>query len=656
MANGTTPTVTTVGGGFLGDGRPATSASFVLPVSVAHDAQGNLYVSDGYDCRIRKINDAGVISTYAGTGICGYRGDGGPATSAMLSYSYGSALDRYGNLLVADTGNNRIRKITPAGIITTIAGNGTYGYSGDGGDALQASLAGPSAVSEDPRGNVYVADSGNYVIRMIDAAGIIHTVAGNHTYGFSGDGGPATLAQMTFAGGVLADTNGNFYIADTGNKRVRKVDSTGKITTYAGNGKFGNTGSGGSATSASIAQPEGLLLSGGKLHISTSTNIWDVTLSTQIINIVAGNSNGTTGFTGDGNPALATAFSGPWGMASDTSGDLIVADSGNNRVRKISSSNQVVTTIAGGYIGDGAQATAASLNESLGDASHITFDAAGNLYIADIDNHRVRKVSTAGEITTVAGTGISGYSGDGGLATAAELSFPGAVAIDGSGNIFIADTGNGIIRKVDSSGVITTFSNAMIFYGAALAVDATGNLYAADGLWTVLKITPDGTSSIVAGVFGDIGYNGDGIPATEAWLSEPNGVAVDGDGNLYISDWLNNRIRKVGTSGTISTIAGNGTAGFGGDGGPATSAMVNNTEDVAVDARGNLYIADTFNSRIRVVNRAGIIQTLAGTGNFGYNGDGLTAIKTNLDPTSLAIRNAAVYTSDSASFRVRKIH
>ena len=186
----------------------------------------------------------------------------------------------------------------------------------------------------------------------------------------------------------------------------------------------------------------------------------------------------------------------------------------------------------------------------------------------------------------------------------------------------------------------------MIFYGAALAVDATGkSLCGGRSLDGVEEITPDGTSSIVAGVFGDIGYNGDGIPATEAWLSEPNGVAVDGDGNLYISDWLNNRIRKVDTSGTISTIAGNGTAGFGGDGGPATSAMVNNTEDVAVDASGNLYIADTFNSRIRVVNRAGIIQTLAGTGNFGYNGDGLTAIKTNLDPTSLAIRNAAVYTS-----------
>jgi sugar lactone lactonase YvrE len=655
VAIAATPTVTTVAGGYLGDGKPATSGSFVLPVAVARDAKGNIYVSDGYNCRIRRISSAGVISTYAGTGICGYSGDGGPAISAMLSYSYGAAFDRHGNLLVADTGNNRVRKITPLGTITTIAGNGTYGYSGDGGDPLQASLAGPSAVCGDLTGNIYIADSGNYVIRMVDTSGIIHTVAGNHTYGFSGDGGPATSAQMTFAESVVADSSGNFYIADTGNKRVRKVDSTGEITTYAGNGSFGNTGGGGPATSASMGQPAGLVLTGSKLHISTGSNIWDVKLSTQIITIVAGYSNGTVGFNGDGYPAVSTGLSGPWGMTSDSAGNLIVADSGNDRVRKISGSNQVVTTIGGGYVGDGGRAIAASLNDSLSDDSHIAFDPAGNLYIADIDNHRVRKVTLSGTISTFAGTGIAGYSGDGGPATAATLSFPGAVAADGSGNIFVADSGNGVIRKVDSSGTITTFSNVIVFYGAALAVDTGGNLYAADGFWTVWKIAPDGSSSIVAGVEFQFGYNGDGIPATQAWLSEPNGLALDAAGNLYISDMFNYRIRKVDTSGIISTIAGNGTAGFGGDGGSATSAMIYGTEDVAVDARGNLYIADSFNSRVRIVNRSGVIQTFAGSGNFGYNGDGLGATQTNLFPTGLAVRNSAVYLSDTASYRVRKI-
>lgn len=652
-AHAATPKVSTFAGGYVGDGKPATLASLANPVSVARDAQGNFYIGDSSHCRIRKVDGAGIVSTFAGTGICGYGGDGGRATSAMISSPYGIAFDAKGNLMLADRGNNRIRKIS-AGIITTIAGNGTNGYWGDGGSAVQASLSGPSGIAVDQTGNVYIADFGNYVIRLVDVAGTIHTVAGNHTFGFSGDGGAATSAQIGYANGVVADANGNFYIADGGNARVRKVDSTGTITTYAGNGSSGNSGSGGLATSAAIGMPQGLLVAGGNLYVSTGSNIWAITRSTQIINLIAGNASGSYGFNGDGNSAKATSFSGPWGMVSDGAGGLLVADSGNNRIRQVAASTRIVSTIAGGYVGDGGYAKTASLNYSQ--PGHPAFDTAGNFYIADGYDNRVRKVSPTGVITTFAGTGITGYTGDGGPATTATLNNPTAVAPDSIGNIFIADSGNGVIRKVDISGTITTFSNVPIYYQGALAVDASGNLYASDGLYEVWKILPSGSASAVAGVLYQIGYNGDGIPATQASLGEPTGLAIDSTGSLYIADWLNNRIRKVDTSGIISTVAGNGIAGFGGDGGPATSAMLFLPLDVAVDRQGDLYIADWVNLRVRVVDRSGTIETVAGSGGSGYNGDGLPATQTNLFPNGLTVRNGAVYVSDQGSYRIRKVH
>jgi sugar lactone lactonase YvrE len=648
-------TVTTVAGGYIGDGKPATSASLAEPIGVARDSQGNLYVSDSYNCRIRVINAAGTISTFAGTGICGFSGDGGPAKSAKISNSAGIALARNGNLLITD--GSRIRQITPGGIISTVAGNGTYGYSGDGGPATKATLNYPQGVFGDSIGNIYIADSNNYVVRKVNPQGIIQTVAGNHTPGFSGDGGPATSASLSYVFSVVADGKGNFYIAD-GNERVRIVNPAGIINTYAGNGTYGDTGSGGPATLASIGTANGLLLGDGKLYISAQV-IWAVDLSTQIINITAG--NGNVGFNGDGNTALSTSFSNPNGMAFNSAGALLVVDSGNARLRQIAS-NQVVATIAGGYVGDEGKATAASLNLSSY-PPHIGFDPAGNLYIADGGNCRVRKVSPAGEISTFAGTGICGYSGDGGPATSAMLFLPGAVAADNNGNVYIADTDNNVIRKVDKAGTITTFLTTLTASDGfsvsaranALATDRDGNLYASDGTFAVWKITPSASTTVVAGVLYDIGYNGDGIPATSAWLFLPNGVAVDSAGNVYISDWLNERIRKVDTAGIISTVAGNGTGGFSGDGGPATSAMLSLPTDVAVDGKGNFYIADSSNARVRIVDPSGTIETLAGSGEFFYNGNNLPAIQTNMFPTGLAVSSDRVYICDEGSFRVREI-
>jgi hypothetical protein len=651
-ASAATPKVTTIAGGYVGDGKPATSAGLTNPAAVVQDANGNLYVSDSTNCRIRKIVFTGVITTMAGTGICGYSGDGGPAKSAKIRYPEGLAFDSQGNLLFADAGNSRIRKISATGTITTIAGNGTSGYSGDGGPAIKAKLANPTSISVDGSGNVYIADTNNWVIRKVNTAGIIHTVAGNHTNGFGGDGGPATSAQLSRVTGVQAGSNLDFYIADSNNFRVRKVDSIGTITTYAGNGTSGNGGNGGPAPLAAIGPTNGILLSGGKLFISTFANVWTVDLTTQVANIVAGVANGVSGFNGDGNPALSTSFQYLQGMAFDAGGDLLIADSNSNRVRRINGS-QIVTTIAGGNIGDGGTATAANLNPSyLGE--HTAFDPAGNLYIADSYNNRVRKVSPSGTISTVAGTGMTGYSGDGGPALAATLDVPSAVAADGNGNVYIYDEINGVIRKVDNTGTITTFGHA---YANGMSVDASGNLYVA-GIWNavVWKITPSGSSSIVAGKQFQPGYNGDGIPATQALLAYPTGVAVDHLGNLYIADAYGYRIRKVDTNGIITTVAGNGLQGFSGDGGPATAALLSVPADVAVDTKGNVYIADSANLRVRVVDGSGTIRTLAGTGKNGYSGNGLPATMTNMFPNAVAVSpTGVVVVTDYGSGRVRKI-
>jgi sugar lactone lactonase YvrE len=289
------------------------------------------------------------------------------------------------------------------------------------------------------------------------------------------------------------------------------------------------------------------------------------------------------------------------------------------------------------------------------------FDAHNNLYIADTSNNRVRLLSAKNVITTLAGTGISGYAGDGGPANAANLNMPVAAAADLAGNVFIADNNGFIIRKVDTTGTITTIASSDGFGGlTGLATDAAGNLYGADPYYcAVWQITPTGNITTVAGVPGYCGYNSDGIPATQAWLNGPYGVALDAKGNIYIGDQGNNLVRKVDVNTQlISSVAGTGVCGFSGDGGPATAAEICYPWGVAVSKKGSLYIADYGNARVRVVDSSGTIQTLAGTGMGGYNGNGLLATQTNLDAVlGVAVNSSGVaYVLDEFQQRVRKIH
>jgi YVTN family beta-propeller protein len=643
--------VSTVAGGFVGDGRPATQAALHAPHSMVKDKAGNTYISDYYGNRIRKVTAQGVISTFAGTGIAGYNGDNIAASSATLSYPSDIIFDSAGNLLVADTGNGRVRAISTAGIITTIAGTGEYGYSGDGGPAIRATFANPFWLVLDSQGFLYISDIGNSVVRRIDGNGIITTYAGNGIAGFSGDGGPATSASLNSPRGLTFDNAGSLYIADTLNYRVRKVSKAGKISTFAGDGIDEVSGDGGQATAAGIGTPKALSIFNGTLYICHGSNtvgprVRAVNLKTGVISPYIGMGYG---FDGDNNPLLASLMAAPNGILTLPDGSLSVADTNNGRVRN--TVGGVLSTQAGGYVGDNGNASQAALTFP----QSIRFDSSGNYYIADTNGNRIRKVTANGVITTIAGTGITGYSGDGGPATQAQLSYPDGVALDALGNLYIADAFNGVIRKVDSTGTISTFTFGM--NAAQMAFDAQGNLYAADWNYCVVwKISPQGVPSVFAGIVGSCGYNGDGVPATSAELNSTYGVAVDATGNVLIADTVNSRIRQVDTSGTITTIAGNGVCSFSGDGGPAVAAELCYPVDIALNATGDLFITDEFNLRIRKISQ-GVISTYAGTFGYGFNGDGNSPLQTCFDdPVSAALDpHGTVYVVDDVEDRVRRI-
>ncbi len=580
---------------FAGDGGQATAAVLNTPTGVAVDGAGNIYIADQGNSRIRKINTSGIITTYAGNGTAGFSGDGGQATDAKLNLPSAVAIDAAGNLYIADFSNNRIRKVAVSGIITTIAGNGIVGYLGDGAPATVGEMTNPTGVAVDAGGNVYIADKGNNRIRKVNTSGIMTTVAGNGAAGFSGDGSAATNARLHQPKGVAVDVLGNMYIADEINSCVRIVNPTGIIYTFAGKDTAGFSGDGGPATLAKISNPVAVTTDAtGNVFLTDQVNYRIREINTSgIINTVAG--NGSPGFSGDGGPATAGEIFMAVGTAVDAAGNLYIADQSNNRIRKVTTSG-IISTIAGcslTSIGDGGPATAGQLMKP----QDVAFDAAGNVYIADVMDNRIRKVSTSGIITTFAGNGVAAFSGDGGPATAASLNYPNSLAVDGAGNLIITDNLNFRIRVVNTAGIISTYAGT-----------------------------------------GSYPYNGDGGPATAANM-DPVGVAVDGSGNIYISDRANLRIRKVNTSGIISTIAGTGYFGHSADGIPATNAgLDNNLFGIASDVAGNVYIAENGNHKIRKIDIAGTITTVAGNGTGGYGGDGGPATDASLNyPQSISV-------------------
>jgi trimeric autotransporter adhesin len=824
----------------LGDGCPAADSGLRNPTGIAVDSAGNLYISDDFDNVIRKVSKAtGEITTVAGsgTGCAGQTdsiGDGCPATSAPLSNPQAVAVDSQGNFYITDYGNTRIRKVTAAtGTITTVAGNGTTGYMGDTGQATGAELDKPFGLAVNTAGTLlYIADSGNNVVRQVNlTTGVVTTYAGNGTGagttggGYTGDTGPAIGAEMWNPSGVALDTNGNLYIADTYNSAIREVNAaTLKITTVAGNGSPNYTGDGGLATSATLYFPNDVTVdSAGDLFIADSYNclIREVNAVTRLITTVAGNpqdaGEGQGTFSGDNGPPTLANLNLPDGVAIDSFGNLYIADTANYRVRKVGAPNSLlnfpatavgassvtqnvqlyfgayyteqpglpptevpitisssgipksvggtqeftigtlsgcvadgetpinagsictvsvafkpgypglqeaplelqtnagpfyfglsgigtapepalipglITTVAGtggtGYTGDNGPATSATFNAVFA----VALDYAGNEYIDDYNNDVFRKVTAAtGVVTTFAGDGTEGYTGDNFPATGAELQIDWNAGTDSAGNVYIADTNNNVIREVNAAtGIITTVVGdccafngpgnqgyngdnipaigAELFFPESVATDTSGNLYIADyGNNRVREVNvASGVITTVAGngfgsgATGTGGYTGDKGPATSAELDGPSAVALDSAGNIYIADFYNDVVRKVTVAtGIITTVAGDGTFGLGGDNGPATSAELASPIGIAVDAAGNLYIASNAGDVRKVDAATGIITTIAGggtgcTGETDSIGDGCGATSVNIGVQNLALDSIGnLYIADSSNNRVREV-
>jgi len=852
-----------------------TDAQFFDPIGVAVDSAGNVYVGDERNHRIRKVTPAGVVTTLAGSGSPGFAD--GTGAAAQFDSPAGVAVDSADNVYVSDLGNHRIRKVTPAGVVTTLAGSGSSGFADGTGTAVQ--FNGPTGVALDSADNVYVADRDNHRIRKVTPAGVVTTLAGSSLPGPAD--GTGTDAQFYFPSGVAADSAGNVYVADLANHRIRKVTPLGVVTTLAGSGVSGFAA--GTGTDARFSLPTFVAVdSAGNVYVTDRNNqrIRKVT-PLGVVTTLAGSTIGFADGTG-----TAAQFTNPFGVAVDNAGSVYVADRTNNRIRKITpiigpytltvnedsgayaaganfagsispgpsadaaqtlaftvtndatalfsvqptlaadgtltftpapnangtatvtvfavdnggtakggvdtsaaqtfviaitpvnsapgftlaaatvtvdqnsgltttnnfatgftpgpanesaqtlvgytvtntnaalfttppaianngtltftladgqSGNATVTVVAqdsGGTANGGVDratntftlsvtppnsapsfalpagppgfivntlagsgvagsASGTGIAAQFNNPGGVAVDSAGNVYVADLSNHRIRKVTPLGVVTTLAGSGFSGFAD--GTGTAAQFNTPHGVAVDSAGNVYVADRNNQRIRKVTPTGVVTTLAGST--YGSAdgtgtaaqfrsptgVAVDSAGDVYVADSENNCIrKVTPAGVVTTLAG--STIGF-ADGT-GTAAQFNGPIGVALDSAGNVYVADRNNNYIRKVTPTGVVTTLAGSGVSGFAD--GTGTAAQFNLPFGVAVDSAGNVYVVDRNNHRIRTVTPTGVVTTLAGS-TIGFADGTDTAAQFN-NPFGVAVDSAGnVYVADTFNHRIRKV-
>jgi sugar lactone lactonase YvrE len=569
--------------GYAGDGGQAINAQLNTPNGLAVDGAGNLFIADSGNRRIRKVSPDGIITTVAGLDTCCGSGDGGPALNAQMSYPFGLALDGTGNLFVADLYGDRVRKISPDGIITTVAGNGTNGFSGDGGPATAAQLRAPAAVVIDSTGKLHIADYNNARIRGVTPAGII------------------TTEQTVKSLGLALDRDDNLFIADWGGGCVRKVSVSGAMTVVLGNNMYCSDAANPVKPSNVVSVlPYSVAVDGaGNAFIADALGgrIHKIATDGGVTLVAVGDYSCC--YSGDGGPATRAQLWNPAGVALDGQGSLYVADAGNSKIRKVSPDGLIATVASGCGWPDDYDAPCAIAADKRGNVYvadstgvnrigpdgasivvwdrpcySIAVDNTGNLYIANQFVHQIRRLAATGEMTVVAGDGTLGYSGDGGPATSAQLSFPMALAVDPDGNLYFADhQTKPRIRKVSRDGVITTVAGG--------------------GSGTLL----DGTSAVVGE------------------LREVIGLAADAAGNVFFQEFsafyptfleIPRRVRKISSDGIVTTIAGTGDPGYSGDGGPATQARLNpqaneRGNNLAIDNAGNVYVADAGNNAVRIL-------------------------------------------------------
>lgn len=632
------------------DGPALTKARFQSPQSIARDASGNLFVADTNNHTIRKITPAGMVTTFAGK--AGTPGStNGTGSSARFSYPYQIAFGPGGVLYVADYANNCIRKVTPSGVVSTLAGlAGSYDYADGTGAA--ARFRGPVGIAVDSAGNVYVADYGNQIIRKVTSSGVVTTLAGSPGVSGSTDGNGAAAR---FGGPEhLTITGGNLYVAEISNHTIRKVTLSGEVTTFAGlagaNAEVDGTGS-----AARFSYPYSIASdSSGNVFVGEKgyATLRKITPA-GVVTTLAGTA-GVWGFADGTGPAAK--FDSIDGLCAAPDGAVLLVDH-NHVVRRVTPAG-VVTTIAGSVPTRGS-ADGTGTDASFSDPSGMAVNSAGELLVADSFNHAIRKVTSAGVVTTYAGTAGSSGSDDGPVASA-KFNYPRDVAVDGSGNVWVADSQNRMVRLITPAGSVSTLAGmagqsgnsdgtgsvARFDYLSGIALTGTGPAFVMDSNSSrVRRVTSAGEVTTVAG--STYGY-ADGV-GLAARFTLPSAIAADADGTLYVADTYSHTIRKITPAFAVTTLAGTGN-NMGSADGTGAAARFNQPNGIAVNGASTVFVADTQNHTIRRITSSGLVTTIGGTAGIADAADGMNGVARFSFPQRIAVGpDGTLYVTDKSN-------